>query len=250
MSEELAPAAVLPLLTGRFGHPYLYERECRSTQDLLRDAGLPEGATAVAEHQTSGRGRSGRSWDDVPGSSLLVSILLRPPPPRPPAELSLVCALAVAEAVEEATDLAAGVKWPNDVLLQGRKVAGILLEGAGDAVIVGVGLNVNQAEDELPAGTSTPPGSLRTATGRAHRRAPLLAALLTRLERRYGEWRSTGLAPIVVALEERNWLRGRRVETAGRRGIAGSIRPDGLLDVLLDGGETVAVASGEVELAL
>jgi len=243
---DLVPAVVEPLLAGRLGRPYRHERVCSSTQDLLRDHALPEGAAAVAEHQTRGRGRSGRRWHDAPGDSLLVSILLRPQPARPPAELSLVCALSVAEAVEQATGLATGVKWPNDVLLEGRKVAGILLEGNGDAVIAGIGVNVNQLPEGLPAATPLPAGSLRLATGRAHDRAALLVSLLVRLEARYDEWRASGPAPIAAALEGRNWLRGRRVETAGGAGTAGSIRADGLLEVQLAGGEILAVASGEV----
>ena len=138
---------------------------------MLRDAELPEGAVAVTEHQTAGRGRSGRSWSDVAGRSLLLSLLLRPPAGRPVEQLSLVVGLAVAEAIEATAELAAAVKWPNDVLVEGGKVAGVLLESSGATVICGIGVNVDQAEAELPAATRLPSGSLRVATGRAHDRA-------------------------------------------------------------------------------
>ncbi len=247
-SQHLDEAALRPFLRGSFGHPYLFERTCGSTQDLLRRSGLPAGAVAVTEHQGAGRGRSGRQWEDTPGASILVSVLLRPPPEHPSAQLSLVSALAVAETVEAATGLDARVKWPNDVLLRDRKVAGILLEGDGDAVVVGIGVNVDQAEDELPVDTRIPAGSLRAISGHRHERAPLLASLLTHLEERYDVWRAGGLESVAAALEARNWLLGRRIDTEGRAGVAGAIRADGLLEVRLDNGETIAVGSGEILL--
>ncbi len=169
MTSDLSPGAFGALRRGRFGDPYLYVAECRSTQELLRDTALPEGAVAVAEHQTAGRGRLGRTWEDAAGSSLLCSVLLRPRGGVLP-QLSLVAALATAEAVEELTRQEAKVKWPNDVLVDGRKVAGILLEHAAGAVVAGIGVNVGQEHGELPEVARTPPGSLRTASGRGHDR--------------------------------------------------------------------------------
>src|SRR5437762_6790073 len=115
-----------PLLTGRFGHVYRYERLCPSTQRLLLP-GDPEGAVAVAEEQSEGRGRLGRSWHAPAGTSVLVSVLLRPDveTPRLP-ELSLVAGGAVAQAIAEVTGLEPAIRFPNDVLLGGEKVAGIL----------------------------------------------------------------------------------------------------------------------------
>ena len=97
MTDTLAPDAVEPHLSGRFGKPYLYEPECESTQQLLLGSGLPEGAVAATDHQTGGRGRLGRAWEEPAGSSVLVSVLLQPPAERRLPELSLVAALAVAE---------------------------------------------------------------------------------------------------------------------------------------------------------
>ena len=112
------------------GEPRLHEPECESTQALLLGSGLPEGAVATTDHQTAGRGRLGRAWLEAPGTAVLVSVLLRPSPERYPPELSLVAAVAVALTVEDETGLAAQIKWPNDVMLARRKVAGILAGSA------------------------------------------------------------------------------------------------------------------------
>lgn len=246
-STPLTAAAVRPLLRGRFGEPYLWSESCSSTQDVLRGSDLPEGAVAVTEHQTGGRGREGRRWDDSPGRSLLVSLLLRPPPGAAAEQLSLVAGLCVAESVEEDRD-AASIKWPNDVLVSGRKVAGVLIEASEGAVVCGIGVNVLQTEAELPAQTRLPAASLLTASGRALDRATLLASLLEILEHRYDAWRRSGLAPLLDELEARNVLRGRDVRVAGEAGTAGSIAPDGRLTLRRPDGSTTLVGSGEVEL--
>jgi len=215
---------------------------------VLRGTDLPEGAVAVTEHQTSGRGREGRPWQDVVGTAILCSLLLRPPPDRQPQQLSLVAGLAVAETVEERRD-AAGIKWPNDVLLEGRKVAGVLLEASGGTVVCGIGINVSQTEDELPTGTPVPAGSLLSVTGVATERAELLVALLEILEHRYDAWCRAGLRPLLDELEARNVLRGRRVEIETESGIAGPIAPDGRLTLERDDGSIVLVGSGEIHEA-
>jgi BirA family biotin operon repressor/biotin-[acetyl-CoA-carboxylase] ligase len=173
-----------PVLRGRFGAPYRYVEECASTQRLL-GADDPEGATVVAGHQTAGRGRLGRVWEDVPGRSLLVSILLRPAAPMPLwPELSVVAGEAVARAI----GADAVVSPPNDVFVGGRKVAGVLPEATTGRVVLGIGVNVNHDEDELPRETVKPATSLRIALGREVDRAELLAAILLELERGYDAW--------------------------------------------------------------
>ena len=239
---------VEPTLRGRFGRPYLWTEECASTQDALRDASLPEGAVVVTEHQTAGRGREGRQWDDVPGQSLLLSLLLRPPGGLPAQQLSLVAGLAVAEAIDAVAGTAAALKWPNDVLLDGRKVAGVLLESTQGAAICGIGVNVSQAEAELPTATHVPPGSLRIATGGDHDRAALLVELLERLQRRYDEWIDLGLALFLPELGRRDALQGKAVSVGGVAGTAAGISADGRLRLRADDGSETLVASGEVEL--
>ena len=246
MTDTLAPEAVEPHLSGRFGKPYLYEPECESTQQLLLGTGLPEGAVTAADHQTAGRGRLGRTWEEPAGTSVLASVLLQPPAERRLPELSLVAALAVAETVEATVVLAAQVKWPNDVMLNRRKVAGILSELSDGTVVVGIGINVNQTREQLPSNSLTEPASLRTATGTTHDRAALLGLLLTRLERNYDVWVERGLDGIYGGLGARDFLRGRRITADGETSTAIQILRDGRLEIETDAGEVKALESGEV----
>ena len=157
MPGLLTAEAVVPRLRGRLGRPYRFVERTTSTQRLLGEDD-PEGAVAVADEQTEGRGRLGRQWLAPAGTSLLVSVLLRPTvEPAHLPELSLVAGRACAEASE------------------GR-------------VVLGVGVNVNQEAGQLPPDARTPATSLRLETGREVDRADLLVALLDHLERRYGEW--------------------------------------------------------------
>ena len=193
MADSLAPDAVRPLLRGRFGKVYRYAEVTPSTQRMLGEDSV-EGAVAVTEEQTEGRGRLGRRWEAAPGTSILVSVLLVPPvePPRLP-ELSLVAGGAVAQAIAEITGIEPAIKFPNDLLIGMRKVAGILAESSEGRVVLGVGVNVNQTAQELPADTLTPPTSLRVVLGEPVDRARLLAAILLHLERDYDAW-TTGTA--------------------------------------------------------
>jgi len=233
------------------GVPRLHVAECESTQLLLLDraAELPEGAVATADHQTAGRGRLGRRWTDPAGTAVLCSVLLRPPAERHPPQLALVAGLAVAEAVEVAAPgVAARVKWPNDVLVDDRKVAGVLAEMRDQAVALGIGVNVNQTEAQLPADARVPAASLRTLTGREHDRDGVLAALLERLDRRYEEWKAAGLDALLADLVARDGLRGRPIAVEGVSGRAAGIDPDGRLLLEVASGDVRAVESGQVEL--
>jgi BirA family biotin operon repressor/biotin-[acetyl-CoA-carboxylase] ligase len=166
----LTPDVVLPRLRGAFGREYHHAAETGSTQRML-PPDATHGAVALAEHQTDGRGRLGRVWVDEPGTGLAFSIVLDPPPPvaRWP-ELTLVAARAVAAAV----GAGATIKDPNDVLVGGRKVAGILAE-ASDRVVLGIGVNVRSAPW---------PGAGFVDAGRLE----LLVAILDELERGYERW--------------------------------------------------------------
>ena len=244
VADSLAPAVVEPLLRGRLGRPYVYRAECVSTQELL-GSGEPEGAVSACERQTGGRGRRGRPWLAPAGAAVLCSTLLRPPAGRRVTELSLVAGTAVADAVEELLGRAVHVKWPNDVLVDGRKVAGVLLELREGAVVAGIGVNVNQAADDLPFDARTPPASLRTVDGAVRERALVLALLLLRLEARYDAWRAEGLGTVGASLAERDFLRGRRVAVNGTEGVAAGIDDGGRL--LVDTADGLrAVESGEV----
>jgi BirA family biotin operon repressor/biotin-[acetyl-CoA-carboxylase] ligase len=246
MADSLAPDSVEPLLAGGFGRPYLYRKRCDSTQELL-SPDSPEGAVAVCDEQTAGRGRRGRAWTAPPGTAVLASFLLRPRAESRLPELSLVGGVAAAHTVERATGLSTQIKWPNDVMLNRHKVAGILADadaGAG-VVVLGIGLNVNQTREELPADATVPAASLRTIDAVVRDRAPVLADLVLELERTYKLWSVGGLEAIYEELGSRDFLRGRRVSVDGADGTAIGIARDGALEVAVDG-ETRRVESGEV----
>lgn len=190
MSDLLTPEAVLPRLRGRLGHPYRHLGSVPSTQ-LLLDPDAPEGALVTAEEQTAGRGRLGRRWLAPAGTSLLCSLQLRPAirSERLP-ELTVLAARACADAIAALTDLEPELKFPNDVLVGGRKVAGILAEAREGRVVLGMGVNVNVPAAELPLDVETPATSLLVEVGRELDRAELLAEVLERLERRYDAWLS------------------------------------------------------------
>jgi len=180
--------AVLPRLRGRFGRKWLYVESTPSTQRLL-PADAPEGAVAATDEQTEGRGRLGRRWEVPAGTSLLLSLQLRPR--REPADwpgLTIVAARAVAAAIEAVAGLAAELKHPNDVLVGGRKVAGILAEANDGRVVLGIGINVNVPPDELPPDVRLPATSLLAEAGAPVDRVALAIELLERLERGYAAW--------------------------------------------------------------
>jgi BirA family biotin operon repressor/biotin-[acetyl-CoA-carboxylase] ligase len=235
---------VEPLLTSRFGHPYVYAENCESTQQLI-DRSLEEGAVAVCDVQTKGRGRLGRGWETPPARAILCSVLLKPSAGQPLQQLSLVAGLAAADTVERALGLAVQLKWPNDVMVNRRKVAGVLAEAANGSVVVGIGINVNQSREELPADTKVQPASLYTTDGVHRERAPLLADLLASVELTYVRWLEGGLNALYDNLGARDFLRGRRVFVDGRAGTGIGIDRSGRFEVELDG-QRVAVESGEV----
>jgi BirA family biotin operon repressor/biotin-[acetyl-CoA-carboxylase] ligase len=228
----------------RLGEPRIEVASTTSTQALL-DPSLPEGALAVADVQTAGRGRLGRPWVAPAGTAVLASVLLKPPPGRPLPQLSLVAGVAVAEAIERLSTLPARIKWPNDVLLADEKVAGILAEAREGAVVLGIGVNVDQAREQLPPGAA----SLRTATGRRWSREAVLDALLDTLGERYEQWLAGGLAAVHGELARRDALRDTRVTVDGAPGTARGIDRDGRLQVELDAGGRRVVESGEVRVA-
>jgi BirA family transcriptional regulator, biotin operon repressor / biotin---[acetyl-CoA-carboxylase] ligase len=190
VTDSLAPEVVERRLRGRFGRPYTHVLSTPSTQ-LLLPAEAPEGALVAADEQTAGRGRLGRRWLAPAGTSLLCSLQLRPTvsSERLP-ELTGVASRACAEAIAALTGLEPELKFPNDVLLGGRKVAGILAEAREERVVLGIGVNVNLAVEQLPKEVDRPATSLLVETGQELDRAQLLVELLERLERRYDAWLS------------------------------------------------------------
>ena len=243
------------LTTGRFGREIRYFASIGSTMDDARAhprAGAAEELAVVADEQTAGRGRLGRTWVAPAGVNLYVSILVRPPL-AVLKRLGMVAPLAVADAVREVAGLDVAFKWPNDILIGGRKLCGVLIEGelAGqrpDFAVVGIGLNVNLEPDRYPeiAGTAT---SLARELGRPVSREATLAALLNAFERCYD--REDGEA---LRLAWRACLEtlGREVTVtfAGRseEGIAEDVDAEGALVMRRADGSTVALPAGEVTL--
>ena len=226
-------------------------------------AGAPDGSAFFADSQTAGRGRQGRAWLDEPGACLLVSILLRPPE-LPAAEahlLTMLAATAAAAAVESASGLAVELKWPNDLVVGERKLAGILVETsllgeAVEAAVVGIGLNVslNPAARPEIAETAT---SLARELGRAVDGVSLARELLRQLDRRYAALRAGDRAGIFAEWRDRLGTLGRRVEVVGaaqgggearRVVLAEDVAPDGALVCRLEDGIRVAYHFAEVSL--
>ncbi|MGQ4807139.1 Bifunctional ligase/repressor BirA [Candidatus Entotheonellaceae bacterium PAL068K] len=230
-----------------------------STNDeakTLAAQGAPEGTVVLAEQQTQGRGRQGRTFVSPVGVGVYLSLLLRPSvetPRLPP--LTLLVAVAAAEAIAEVTSLPVGLKWPNDVEIHGKKIAGILTEavmhvGQPPAVIIGIGINVNTTMEQFPASLYHRVTSLALATGYPVDRHQLIAALLAHGERLYQVFQQTGLAPILARWQHHGRITGRRVRvsqaTAKAEGIVVGLDEDGALLVHTGSSEPQRVLSGDV----
>ena len=222
------------------GTPRLHLREIGSTSDRARElalAGAPHGALVTADAQTAGRGRQGRAWTTQPGAAVTMSLVLRDPPEL----LSLAAAVAVAQTCGTAQE--ARIKWPNDVLVGGRKVAGILAEGRPHEgwAVLGIGVNVAVDVALLPEELRERAGSLGRSRADVE---PFLAALLVSLER----WLAAPAAELLDAWRERDALLGREIAWTGGEGVAEGIDGEGRLVVRLSGGAHTTLNAGEVHL--
>ena len=258
--DRLGPAELGPRLRGAW-REIVWRAELDSTQRLARErarGGAPEGTVVIAEAQTQGRGRLGRHWHSPPGVNLYCTVILRPE--RSPAvvpQVALVAGVAVADAVRETIGRPAAVKWPNDVLVDGRKVAGILTEMEGEAervafVLVGIGVNVNLDPVHLPPEIAASATSLLAATGAPVDRAAFTARLLAALEARYGQFLAGGFAAIRPAFEATAFLTGRTVRVSGLdaavQGRVVGVSDEGALELEGAEGGTLRVLAGEVTL--
>jgi BirA family biotin operon repressor/biotin-[acetyl-CoA-carboxylase] ligase len=229
------------------GHPHVHHRLTDSTNERARElaiVGAPHGTLVTADEQTAGRGRQGRAWVAPPGSALLMSLVVRDLREEH-ALLPLSAAVAVSEACEAMTAVECAIKWPNDVWIAGRKVAGILVEGRPQEgwAVLGIGLNVATAADEFPEELREIATSLRAAAGDAPPVALVRAELLERLD----AWLARPAEDVIAAWRERDALRGRKVRWADGEGEATGIADSGALLVETAEGE-VALDAGEVHL--
>jgi BirA family transcriptional regulator, biotin operon repressor / biotin---[acetyl-CoA-carboxylase] ligase len=225
----------------RLGLPRLHYRRIDSTNRRARElaaAGAPHGTLVTASEQTAGRGRQGRTWTAAPGRALLCSVVVRDPPRL----LPLAAGVAVAETVESVGDGRALVKWPNDVLVDGRKVAGILVEGRPQEgwAVVGIGLNVALRVDDFPPELQETAATLGLTEEAVE---PSLTETLGRL----GTWIAADPDAVLSAVRARDALLDQPVRWAGGAGRGGGIDGDGRLVVVTDGGR-VELDAGEVHL--
>ena len=230
-----------------------------STNADLLAAGGAEGQVLAAEEQTAGRGRMGRTWVSQPGAALTFSVLLRPAtvPVERRGWLTLLAGVAVAQAVRAVGGLPAMLKWPNDVLVNGRKLCGILAEQTADgAVVIGMGINVSTTADALPAGPGGLPGTSIAIEGGDISRQRLLAETLRQLERCYTAFRDTPDPELTGLLAEYRALCATlgqqvRAEIPGGRAVTGEatgVDADGRL-LIRDqgaGGTETPVSAGDI----
>lgn len=232
-----------------------------STNDVARalaEGGAPSGTAVLAERQTAGRGRAGRRWHAPHGTALLLSVVLRPPPGQPsgsaPGALPLRVGLAVARAAECVAGVVFGLKWPNDVVVDGAgKVAGILCEAVSGAdggfVVVGIGVNVNQRPEEFPPEVRPTATSLYAVTGRKISRTALCGAILEALREAANRYAAPLDAEELRAIADRDVLLGKDVAVDGvPRGTAAGITPEGALLVREPTGARNPVYSGTVRV--
>lgn len=249
------------LATKRIGNTLHLLQVVDSTNDeaAARAArGAPEGAVVIADAQLCGRGRMGRRWASPRGMGLYLSVILRPPiqPHQAPA-LTLLGGVAVADAIERATGLVAGIKWPNDLLLRGRKVAGILGEMAGDAsslhhVILGIGINVHQSETDFEGELRQTATSLRIEVGGAVDRSGMARSLCKSLDEWYDRFLTYGVSPIVESVRRRCLTLGRAVTARSGdhevSGLAVELSDAGALVIRDASGELHRLVAGDVTL--
>lgn len=264
---ERVPDVLAPQLLSRdlrgtpFAKRILHFFQTESTNDVamhLGESNEPHGTVVIAERQTAGRGRAGHSWVSEKSVGIYATILLRPPisPMQSPA-LTLVAGLAARDAIADETGLSPDIRWPNDIMLNGKKVCGILAEMQAELdrvhfAAVGIGINVNQSK--MPSGLVGIATSLRMETGREHSRLELLVKLLRRLDHYYNQFITEGASPIARRFSEvSSYGEGKRVRiTNGKAsfiGITAGVEFSGILRVQREDGRIESIISGTVSEA-
>ena len=256
-------AEVLPLLKTEFvGRSLIYKESTESTNSDATagaEAGCADGTVFCADLQTGGRGRMKRQWFSPPGANLYFSLVLRPDVPISRASsLPLAAGIVLASVIKRvAPELDPRLKWPNDILIRGRKVCGILCEMQAEIdcrvrhIVAGAGINVNLLQSALPAELSDIATSLKMECGRDFSRIELLAGILNEFEQVYAIWKSKGFSPLIERMEEFDALKGRIIEVQQGNdlisGCARGVQDDGALLIETDKG-IVPVYSGETKV--
>jgi len=261
MAELMAAEQIQAHLQTRIlGRPALEVLKAIDSTNLrakaLAGQGAAEGTVVVADAQTHGRGRRGRTWFSPPGRSLYASIVLRPPlAPAQAPQITLMTAVAVAKCLQEAAQLDARIKWPNDILVGDKKIAGILTEISTemdmvDYVVVGLGINVNTRRSEMPEEIQEIATSVAIETGQEANRAELLCKLLSRFEACYDLLKTSGFGPVMAQWREMTDIIGQHVyvDVLDKRhtGVVAFVDDDGVLVLKDHQGQLHRIFSGDV----
>lgn len=260
--DTLDPAKITALLeTEHFGEKIIYEESLTSTQTIAHQQvqeGAADGTVVICEEQTAGRGRLMRKWETQKGKGIWMSVILRPNvPPYAAPQFTLVAAVATTRAIQDVTGVRPDIKWPNDLLINGLKVTGILTEMQADpdcinAIIIGIGINVNHEVSDFDENLVNIATSLKMASGKSIDRAKLVAKLLFYLEKYSKQYVEEGFQNIKTLWEEYSCTIGNRIKATTIRetfiGKAIGITNDGVLKIQLDDGTIQKVYSADIEL--
>ncbi len=260
--DTLDPSGLQPLLKTRMiGQKMVYEQSCASTQIIahqLAQEGTPEGTVAITEEQTAGRGRMARVWDSAYGKGIWMSVILRPDVvPQKAPQFTLVAAVAMVRAIEEVTGLKPEIKWPNDILIKGKKCTGILTELQSDAdgiqaLIIGIGLNVNQELADFDVQIQDIATSLKLESGKQVSRQEMVRSILFYLEQYTDLYVEQGFGILKVLWESYSSTIGSKVRARLQKetliGIAEGITDDGVLQLRTADGKLHAIYSADIEM--
>ncbi|KIL48038.1 biotin--[acetyl-CoA-carboxylase] ligase [Jeotgalibacillus campisalis] len=252
---------LLGLQTTSLGRSIHHYDAVESTQKIahkLAQEHAPEGTLVIAEEQTAGRGRMARSWHSPKGSGIWMSLLLRPElPPQKAPQFTLLTAVALVQAIEDICDVQVEIKWPNDLLINNRKVTGILTELQADSeqihsLIIGIGMNVNQKQEDFPKELVDIATSLAIEKGSEVSRAAIVQRTMYHLEKYYHLYMEKGFAPIKLLWESYAISIGRHITArtfnGSISGIASGITEEGVLLLEDDQGAVHSIYSADIEI--
>ncbi|PIC62809.1 biotin--[acetyl-CoA-carboxylase] ligase [Sporosarcina sp. P13] len=249
------------LETTAYGRFVKYFKTCATTQTIAHEEaqnGAADGTLIISEEQTAGKGRLARPWVSNAGRGIWMSLIIRPQlPPQQAPQLTLVAAVAIVRAIEEVTNIQPVIKWPNDILINGKKVTGILTELQADpdrvkAIILGMGVNANQVLSDFPEELQTIATSLRIEKGEKVDRAKLVAKIMQYLEQYTALYVEKGFAPIKILWESYATITGKKIKAnmvnESVEGIALGISEDGMLELQLEDGTIRGIYSADIEM--
>jgi BirA family biotin operon repressor/biotin-[acetyl-CoA-carboxylase] ligase len=259
--DRVAPEEItLHLKSKKLGHSIRYKEEVTSTQQHAHQwarEGAPEGALFVTEQQTQGKGRLGRPWHSPSRTGIWMSLILRPPIPLTDAShLTILVSLGIKQGIERVTGLPIQIKWPNDLMINGKKICGILTELRGEQdrihyVIFGIGINVNTPMEKFPEELRSIATSLAIEAGQTFHRATLIAAILEELEKVYEQYLATGFDKIKKQWEDEARIKGKQVIArtfqGTIQGIAEGLNSQGALILQTDRG-SIPILTADISL--